>query len=434
MTEDTAQVLTLSHDGRGISKHQQRKMFIEGALPNEVVKYHIKKKHRHYFEAEVTEIITPSPDRVQPPCPHFEICGGCSLQHLSMDAQLQHKQHAFLEQLHHFGSVKPQTLLPPLSADTLGYRRKARLGVRFVTKKNKLMVGFREKQSRYLADLQQCLVLHPHIGTRLSLLAEVISSLSQYQHIPQVEVAMGDEQAALFFRHLQPLSHQDEAKLISFGETYQFDIYLQPNSPEPIRKLFPAASPHRLHYSIPEENLIYSFHPLDFTQVNLSMNRLMIQQALHHLDLSSEDIVLDLFSGIGNFTLPIAKRVQRVVGVEGSTDMVDRAYENAKLNQINHVEYYADNLMAPNPNAAWIKPAYSKILLDPPRAGAREILPLIQSFAAKTIVYISCNPATLARDAGDLVHQYGYTLMSAGIMNMFPHTAHTESLAVFKKT
>jgi len=431
--EFTTEILTLSHEGRGISKHQQKKIFIDGVLPQEVVKYKVKKKHRHYLEGDVAAIVTPSPDRVSPPCQHFDICGGCSLQHLNMEAQLKHKQTVFLEQLHHFGSVKPLNLLPPLTAETIGYRRKARLSVRFVIKKNKLMVGFREKQSRYLADLDECVVLHPHIGMRLQELKQLISSLTQYQHIAQVEVAVGDHEAALIFRHLQPLSENDEIKLIKFGETYQFDIYAQPNPPEPLRKLYPNNDCYRLHYSLPEENLKFAFHPLDFTQVHLSINRMMVELALKHLNLSDDDIVLDLFSGIGNFTLPIAKRVKTVVGVEGSNEMVNRAYENARLNQIDNAEFHADNLQSPHQNAPWLKHDFTKILLDPPRAGAKEVLPLLQSFMAKTIVYISCNPATLARDAGDLVHQYSYVLTHAGIINMFAHTAHTESIAVFEK-
>ena len=430
----TAQIHGLSHDGRGVGTIDQKTAFIAGALPGETVTYHIRQKRSSYIEADADTIITPSAERTSPPCQHFGLCGGCSLQHMSVNTQIELKQQTLLDQLKHFGKVVPETILPPLHAASLGYRRKARLGVKFVTKKNKLLVGFREKSSRYLADLQGCVVLHPAVGERFAELSQLITSLTQYQHIPQIEVAIGDQDTALVFRHMQPLTDADVTALVAFGQTHGFHIYLQPNSPAPLQKIWPVDGPDRLTYTLPAEALTYSFHPLDFTQINLDMNRLMVQQAMTLLDLQPNETALDLYCGIGNFTLPMAKRAQFVTGIEGGQEMVSRAFENAAQNQISNVEFFAANLETPSASAPWAKKTYDKILLDPPRVGAKEILPLIPAFAAKKIVYVSCNPATLARDAGELVHTYKYQLKSVGIMNMFPHTSHIEAMAVFETT
>jgi 23S rRNA (uracil1939-C5)-methyltransferase len=425
---------SLSHDGRGIGVFNNKTTFVSGALPGETITCHITQKRSTFNEAEVMEIIEGSPERTTPPCSHFGVCGGCSLQHMSHHAQIELKQNTLLDQLKHFGKVTPESILPPLSAETSGYRRKARLGVKYVIKKNKLLIGFREKSSRYLADLESCIVLHPEVGKRFSELSELITSLAIYQAIPQIEVAIGDHDVALVIRHLESLSETDAEKLAAFAKQYQFQIYSQPNPPLPIQKIWPRDDNHRLSYTLPEYQLEFRFHPLDFTQINLEMNRLMVKQAIHLLDLTAEDKVIDLFCGIGNFTLPIAKHVSHVTGVEGGDEMVTRANDNAAHNKISNVEFHAANLMEPPTQAAWINAQYDKVLLDPPRAGAKEILPFIANSGAKKIVYVSCNPATLARDAGELVHQYGYQLKQAGVMNMFPHTAHIEAMAVFEKS
>ncbi|SRR5579883_607053 len=435
--EENAPVIdvhALSHDGRGIAAIQNKTTFINGALPNETVTYRLTQKRSHYNEAEMLTVVKPSPDRVVPPCRHFGLCGGCSLQHMGMATQLALKQQTLLDQLKHFGHVFPENILPPLQAEAVGYRRKARLGVKFVIKKNKVMVGFREKASRYLADLEQCAVLHPNVGERFVELSQLVLSLEHYRHIPQIEIAIGDTEGALVFRHMQPLSDQDQEKLIAFGKTYNFHIYLQPNPPAPVHPIWPTNTNERLSYTLPDFQLEFLFHPLDFTQINLEINRLMVKQAIHLLDLQPEETVLDLFCGIGNFTLPIAQRVRQVIGVEGSVDMVKRAADNARHNRIQNADFYAANLQELPAQAAWMNLSYDKILLDPPRAGAKEVLPSLKTMRAKKIVYVSCNPATLARDAGELVHQYGYRLLQAGIMNMFPHTSHIEAMAVFEKT
>lgn len=432
-SQESAKIHTLSHDGRGIATLQNKTTFLAGALPDETVTYRIHQKKSTYMEGEALDILTPSCERVVPPCQHFGVCGGCSLQHMSLAMQTRLKEQTLLDQLKHFGKVIPEIILPPLQTNSTGYRRKARLGVKFVIKKDKLLVGFREKSSRYLADLESCIVLHPSVGTRLRELAACIRNLDCYMDIPQVEVAIGDTTTALVFRHLKPLTQNDLSKLTDFGKQYDFHIYLQPNPPAPVTKHYPADNHERLTYTLPDQQLEFLFHPLDFTQINLDMNRLMVNQALELLALTPEDKVLDLFCGIGNFTLPIARRVHSVTGVEGAEEMTVRAGGNARHNGIRNTEFYAANLMDPPANAAWLDREYNKVLLDPPRAGAIEILPYLAKLNPSRIVYVSCNPATLARDAGELVNQYGYQLQKVGIMNMFPHTSHIEAMAVFEK-
>ncbi len=431
--QKVAEIRALTHDGRGIATINNKTLFVSGALPSETVTYQITQKHSQYDEAKMVSLLTPSSERVAPPCPHFGYCGGCSLQHMRTDLQLQHKQQLLLDQLKHFGQVAPLTVLPPLNSNTLGYRRKARLGVKFVIKKNKVLVGFREKASRYLADIDQCVVLHPRIGEHLDELKNLIASLAAYRTIPQIEVAIGDQDVALVFRHMEPLTEKDQDLLIAFGEQHDMHIYAQPNPPLPVYALGPERARQRITYSLPSQQLTFLFHPLDFTQVNLDMNRLMVNQALQLLALQPDDTVLDLFCGIGNFSLAAARLAKKVTGVEGSLEMVARANDNAQHNGITNVTFHAANLMADEVHAPWLQGRYNKILLDPPRAGAKEMLAHCNRLHAERILYVSCNPATLARDAGELVHQHGYVLKQAGIMNMFPHTAHIEAMAVFEK-
>lgn len=430
---DEARIKNLSHDGRGIALINNKKTFVNGVLPNELVRYQITKKRSSYNEATLIEILETSPARITPSCAHFGVCGGCSLQHMAMETQLALKQETLLNQLTHFAKVVPEKVIPPLSANHFGYRRKARLGVKYVLKKNKLLVGFREKASRYLADIQSCAVLHPSVGNKLTELAQLIASLTAFQHIPQIEVAIGDDEVALIFRHLTDLEEEDVTKLAAFGKAHCFQIYLQPNQPATINKIWPQDDAAFLQYSLPQQGLTFLFHPLDFTQINLELNRLMVQQVLAFLDLKEHDSALDLFCGLGNFTLPIAKYVKHVVGVEGSHEMVLRASENARYNNLENTTFCTANLTADLKNAPWLHRQYNKVLLDPPRVGAQAILPHLKQFAAEKIVYVSCNPATLARDAGEIVHQHGYRLTHIGMMNMFPQTSHIEAMAVFEK-
>jgi len=333
--------------------------------------------------------------------------------------------------LAHFGGIQPKEILPPLTVPIWGYRRKARLGVKYVAKKAKVLVGFREKNGRYLADIEQCEVLHPKIGLLLSELQQLIFNLAARQTIPQIEMAMGDEECALVFRHMEILSDADKNQLIHFGQLHQLQIFLQPGGVETIYPLWPEV-PKPLSYALPDFDLELQFKPSDFTQVNVDINRRMVSYALELLAPTSEERVLDLFCGLGNFTLPLARRCKEVVGVEGDEPMVKRGYENAKLNNIDNVAFYAANLAADFSSAPWARQGFDKILLDPPRTGALEVIQHLPAFGASRIVYVSCNPATLARDAGVLASQ-GYRLIKAGVMDMFPHTRHVESIAVFEK-
>lgn len=426
-------IQSLSHDGRGIAQIEGKTTFVHGSLTGETVTCKVTQQHRRYNEGIATAIKVASPQRVTAECPHFGVCGGCSLQHMNVDDQVKFKQHTLLEQLQHFGKVVPENLLSPITGAAWGYRRKARLGVRYVIKKEKLLVGFREKFSNYLADIQSCLVLHPNVGTKISELAQLIRSLDQYEHIAQIEVAVGDTVTALVFRHLTPLPEADQLKLIEFGKTTGFHIYLQPNPPEALHMLWPKDQSEFLSYAIPDYDLMMHFHPLDFTQVNAEINLLMLKQAMELLQPDASDRILDLFCGLGNFTLPLARLAKEVVGVEGSEVMVKRAEKNAELNQIENVKFYAANLMESVEDAIWMQQTYDKILLDPPRLGAKEMIGQIGKLGASKILYISCNPATLARDAGELVYTHGYKLTHAGVMNMFAHTSHVEAMAVFEK-
>ncbi|OGT47307.1 MAG: hypothetical protein A3E83_00820 [Gammaproteobacteria bacterium RIFCSPHIGHO2_12_FULL_41_20] len=435
ITSDTyiVEVSSLSHDGRGIAVIQGKTTFIQGALPGEKIRCKLISQHTRYNEAEILEVKELAIERVTPGCSHFGICGGCSLQHLSNAAQLKLKQDALIEQLQHFGNIKPQNLLPPLTMHPWGYRRKARLGVRYVIKKNKVLVGFREKRHHYLADIHSCPVLHENIGLHINELSNIIRSLDNYKDIPQIEVAVGENATALVFRHLQPLTAADQEKLIAFANKHQFHLYLHPNPPNVPHKLWPVEQPERLCYYLPNYHITMHFHPLDFTQINFEINNLMIQQAITLLDLRSEDEVLDLFCGIGNFTLPIARHAKRVTGIEGSERMVERAKENAVYNNIINADFYTTNLQlsTTEQQKPWLQKTYTKILLDPPRTGIKDLAPILPQLNAEKIVYISCNPATLARDAGALAKDYQLT--HAGIMNMFPHTEHIETMAVFER-
>lgn len=431
-TNSTTTILSLSHDGRGIAEINGKKIFIENALPGEEVTFVYTKRHGRYDEGKAIDILTPSPARVEPLCPHFSICGGCALQHISAPGQLQLKQDMLLEQLRHFGGAQPAEILPPLTANSWGYRHKARLGVKYVHKKAAVLVGFREKNGRFLADLRRCEVLHPKIGHLIENLKILIKDLHAYQSIPQIEVAAGDDAGALIFRHLAPLNNEDINRLIAFGQQHDIDIYLQPNKPENLRLIWPPDKPQRLTYQLPAYALTFAFHPTDFTQINPAINRQMIERALNLLEVNANDIILDLFCGLGNFTLPLAKYAGKVTGVEGSAAMIARAQENAERNNIHNVEFFVANLAESVNHAPWLKQNYNKILLDPPRTGALEIIKQLAELAAEKILYVSCNPATLARDAKELIAQ-GYKLTQAGIMDMFPHTQHVEAIALFIK-
>jgi len=427
-----AQIQSLSHDGKGVARINEKATFIQGALTGEKITFRYTNRKKSYDEGLVTSVIEASPDRVQPKCAHYEICGGCSLQHLDSDKQIEAKQQVLLDNLEHIGKVSAQSILPPLTNDSVwGYRRKARLGVKNVPKKGKVLVGFRERASSFVADLTLCPVLHPRVGELLPQLSELVEGLSINAKLPQVEVAMDDEQCVLIFRILEDLTDTDIAAIKAFGEAHNIIPYTQRGGPDTVVPL--SGIPADLHHALPDQHLELGFLPGDFTQVNTDINRKMINRALDMLDLNQNDTVLDLFCGVGNFTLPLATQAGTVVGVEGDEGLVQRAKSNAERNKLPNVDFYAANLYEELKPQPWLNQHFNKALIDPPRSGALEILPLINKMGIETLLYISCYPGTLARDAGVLVNEMGYTLVSTGVMDMFPHTGHVESIALFKK-
>ncbi len=426
-----AHIESLSHEGRGVTHIDGKAVFIDGALPGEEVMFKYLSRQRRFDEGEVVEVLSSSPDRVEPRCPHFGICGGCSLQHMDPHAQIMAKQQVMLDHFKHIGGgLVPEEVVAPLTGDIWGYRRKARLGAKHVAKKGGVLVGFREKRSSFLAEIGRCDVLHPAVGERIMGLRQLIGSLTIRNRLPQIEVAMGDEVVALVFRHLEPLSESDQEKLIAFGQENDIHIYLQPKGPDSVHLLWPEAS--TLSYRLPQYGLEMRFQPSDFTQVNAGINQKMISQALAWLAPQSDERVLDLFCGLGNFTLPLAREAAHVVGVEGEDALVARGRENAAHNGLENVEFHGADLRKEPHEQPWFGRGFDKILLDPPRSGAFDIVKYLPQFSAGKIVYVSCNPATLARDAEVLVAQ-GYRLVKAGVMDMFPHTAHVESMALFEK-
>jgi 23S rRNA (uracil1939-C5)-methyltransferase len=426
------EIQDLSHDGRGVGRIDGKAVFVAGALPGERVRANVTSRKRHFDEARTLEVLQASPDRVQPHCAAFGLCGGCALQHLAPEAQIAAKQRVMLENLERIGHVTPESVLPPLTDEPWGYRRKARLGVKFVRKKDRVLVGFREAADpRFIADCQRCEVLVPEVGGRLAELAELVSGLSVREQLPQIEVAAGDSQTALVLRHLQPLTAGDRDQLAAFAQRTGLAIYLQPGGNDSVTPLDPAQP--ALSFSLDAGALNLEFRPLDFVQVNAGMNHRMIALAIELLQLQPEHRVLDLFCGLGNFTLPIARRVASVVGVEGEAGLVQRARDNAARNGLHSASFHTADLSKPLAGAEWLAADYDRLLLDPPRTGADGIIPQLPLARIPRIVYVSCHPGSLARDAGLLVREHGYRLAAAGVMDMFPHTAHVESIAVFER-
>lgn len=428
-----ANIETLSDDGRGIAHVDGRTVFVEQALPGERVRFRYTRYTNKLTEARVVEVLAPSPDRVEAECPVFSACGGCSLQHINHSVQIALKQHALLQQLERIGRLQPGAVLQPLTGPQWHYRHKARLGVRYVAKKGKVLVGFRERGSSFITDTPRCNILHASVGDILTELSELIGGLQARQQIPQIEVAVGDNATVLVFRHLVELQQGDRERLRRFAEQHNIVCLLQAGKPDALEALYPP-TPDDLFYCIDDGSIRIVFAPSDFTQVNPELNRAMLKRAIELMRLQPDDDVLDLFSGLGNFSLPMARRCRSVVGVEGSAAMVKKARINAEHNGIDNVSFVCADLYSDEiTHAPWVKQHYNKVLLDPPRSGAAGIIPLLVKKQPERIVYVSCHPATLARDAGMLVNAHGYRCVSAGVMDMFPHTAHVESIAVFEK-
>ena len=432
-----AHILDLSHDGRGVARREGgtndgKTVFVSGALPGETVMVQQTSRSRSFDQAKTLEVVEASPDRVEPRCLHFGVCGGCVLQHLAEDKQIHAKQRVLLENLERIGHVTPGEVLPSLVDAAWGYRRKGRFSVRRVEKKGKTLVGFREQDPRFVADIDECHTVVPEIGMKISALSALVDSMDARSVLPQIEFIAGDEARALVFRHLEPLSEGDLQKLRDFAAAEDFAIYLQPKGLDSVHTLDDAPPP-KLSFRLAPWDVELLFRPLDFIQVNGSLNAKMIARTLELLDVQPGERVLDLFCGLGNFTLPLARTAAEVVGVEGDAGLVARARQNAEYNGLANAEFHMADLTTDLRQECWFKQGFDKLLLDPARAGALEVLKQIPLDGIKRIVYVSCHPGSLARDAGYLVNERGWKLKSAGVMDMFPHTAHVESIAVFER-
>lgn len=455
LPEGSLQVVSLDIDAQGIARRPDGKIvFIEGALPFERVSVQVHRQKNNWEQGTVTQIHHESSQRVRPGCPHFGLhagaCGGCKMQHLEASAQVAVKQRVLEDNLWHLGKVKPDALLRPIEGPTWGYRYRARLSVRFVIKKGEVLIGFHERKSRYIADMKVCPVLPAHVSRMLLPLRELIGQMAARETLPQLELACGDEVTALVLRHLAPLSEGDKALLRAFAQAHPVQWWLQPKGPDTVH-LLDEGGP-ALIYSLPDFGITMPFRPTDFTQVNPAINRVLVARALRLLQAQKNERVIDWFCGLGNFTLPIATQAGEVLGIEGAETLVVRSRENFDLNQAHRPEghklaptqFVARNLFDMTPEQLVADGSADKWLVDPPREGAFALSKALAELhenpalgpgwtAPRRIVYVSCNPATLARDAGILVHRAGYRCVSAGVVNMFPHTAHVESMAVFER-
>jgi len=424
-------VEALNHDGDGIVK-AGKTAFVPGVLPGESVRFRRTRRHRQHDEAALVEVLAPAADRVEPPCPHFGTCGGCALQHLAPAAQLAAKATELADSLARIGRVAPREWLAPLAGPVWNYRRRARLSARYVRKKGRSLVGFRERSAPYVAEIDTCRVLAPPFDRLVAPLSTLLTGLSIRERVPQVEVAAGDRARAVIIRVLSAPSAEDLAAIRAFGAAHDITIYLQPGGLDTVAPLDGVPAP--LDYELPEFGLRLAFEPVDFIQVNAAINRALVSRAVAWLDPGPADRVLDLYCGLGNFTLPLARRAGEVVGIEGDAGLIGRARANAERNRIDNASFHVGNLAAEDvARSRWWAGGFAQVLLDPPRAGAREVLPAIARLAPRSIAYVSCHPGTLARDLGELVHEHGYVLQAAGVLDMFPHTTHVESLALLRR-
>ena len=425
---------SLDHEARGITRLEGKTIFVEGALPGEKVEYTSFRRKPNYEVAQADRILKASPDRVAPKCPHYGSCGGCSMQHLDSTAQVAAKQRVLESSLWHLGRLRAEQLYAPIHGPAWGYRFRARLAARFVAKKGGMLIGFHERKSSYIADMTTCPNLPPHVSKLLVPLRELVAGLSISAAMPQVELAVGEHITALVLRNLEALTAADEARVKAFADRHDVVFYLQPQGPATAYRFYPLEGP-RLTYALPEYAIEHAFSPTEFTQVNHAVNRVLVRRAMALLDPRPGERIADMFCGLGNFTLPIARLGAQVVGVEGSRELVRRAGENAAANGLaDKVEYGVANLFEATPESLAALGRFDKMLIDPPREGALELVKAIDPEQAPgRIVYVSCNPSTLARDAAILVSQKGYRLLGAGVVNMFPNTSHVESIALFEK-
>jgi 23S rRNA (uracil1939-C5)-methyltransferase len=424
------QIDDLADDGRGVGRIQGKAVFVDGGLPGELLRFRYRRRHSRFDEGELLQVIRPSPDRVLPRCPHFGVCGGCSLQQLEPARQILRKQAWLLESLRRLGGVAPEILLPAITGPLWHYRRRARLGVKYVPGKGRVLVGFRERRAPYVADMSVCEVLDSRAAALLQPLATLVGELSLQRRVPQIDVAAGDDALALSLRVLDPPSTGDRERLRDFARSHELQLFLQPGGPDSLLPLEPEAPPP-LRYRLEQWDLDLRFLPGHFVQVNAEVNRQLVKLALELLALGPGSQVLDLYCGLGNFSLALARVCAQVVGVEGDPALVAWAERNATLNGIANAQFQVGDLAREPARQDWANRRFDRVLLDPPRSGAAETLPLIAAAGPERIVYVSCHPGTLARDAGRLVREHGYRLHSAGVLDMFPHTTHVESIALF---
>jgi 23S rRNA (uracil1939-C5)-methyltransferase len=430
---EVATIESATHDGRGIAAVSGKKVFVAGALPGETVEFIRRKSRRNFDEAELLQVIEASSDRIDAKCEAFGRCGGCSLQHVSEDYQRTIKEQTLKDNLQRIGKVEPKSWLQPMTGPVWEYRRRARLAVKDVPAKGRVLVGFRERHAPFVTDMHRCEVLTSPVGGMVDELSDLVAKLSIRARLPQIEIAIAENSTALVFRVLDAPNDADTQHLIAFGEANNCRIYLQPGGLDSLQLIQPASADESLYYTLPEFDIRIDFEPIDFVQVNSDINQRMVHFAIEQLQAGAQDRVLDLYCGIGNFSLPLARRSGVVLGIEGEKSLVARAAENAQKNGLKNVEFRVADLSKIDGTEPWVKSGWDRVLLDPARSGAAEVVERMKLLNPERIVYVSCHPGTLARDAGTLVHEQGYQLESAGIIDMFPHTAHVESIAVFSR-
>lgn len=430
---EIGRVDAVTHDGRGIVSTDGKKVFVAGALLGEEIRYLRRKRRRNFDEAELLELLEASPNRVAAKCAAYGRCGGCAMQHIGVHEQRAIKSQTLKDNLERIGQVTPQNWLPPLEGDPWRYRRRARLAVKDVPAKGRVLVGFRERHAPFITDMTRCEVIASPVDGLIAPLSELIGELTIRARLPQIEVAVADNAVALVFRVLDSPTDADIGRLKMFGEVHDLQIWLQPGGLDSLHLAWPETAVPALAYALPEFDLHIEFQPTDFVQVNGEVNQQMVHAAIDYLRLEPEHRVLDLYCGIGNFSLPLARRSAAVLGIEGDAALVKRASANAEHNGISNTEFRCADLAAIDGSEGWLQEQWDRVLLDPARSGAAELVAHMRKIDPARIVYVSCHPGTLARDAGTLVNTLGYSLEAAGIIDMFPHTAHVESVAVFAR-
>lgn len=433
MSDNETTIIDLLLDGRGVADQEGKKVFIPFTIPGERVTYQPRKKKKKFDEARLLEVLEPAAERVEAKCEYFTLCGGCTSQHIEIGAQLAFKQASVVETLRRIGRVEAKQIYPPISDKVWGYRRRARLAVKYVEKKGRALVGFREKDAPYVADMLSCEVLHPNIANLISPLSDLISAFSIKAKVPQIECSVAENATSMVFRVLDAPSEKDLELLASFSQEHSIRVYLQTKGLDTVKALNDEVFEESLYFALPVGDLRIEFSPVDFIQVHHEINQRMVHQAIDWLDLKPHDRVLDLFCGLGNFTLPIATQVSKVLGIEGDEKLVERARHNATINSCEQAEFEVVDLFKVDENSEWLKQHWDAVVIDPPRAGAREVIMSLDKVAPAKILYVSCHPGTLARDAELLVHELGYECVRLGVMDMFPHTGHVETMALFTK-